>query len=338
MSIGLIYENETGMACTRHRVFLATLIVAAKYLNDSSPKTKHWTRYAILFDNAEVNLMEMQLLTLLDFDLRFTEDQAIEHWSPFMPHRLSSPEQDRETRRSAVKRIKARRSRSFVNIADVQMPITPPPDAAQPTVSHSISASGHLDVPAPASHAQGVPRSPTPAGSSPLAMSRSLTAGSDASMGALTDDNGTSGSEAEDFEDDNAITIPSRPPAAASRISFALPPKPVAKRNNERRSSCYMKPSSPAGIQQSMTVSSISSVRESVSSGFLSRMFGSGQKDKVDRRLEKDKGNVDSTKGTVLIASASSSGLDQKGMRTTSQLFRSQRYSCYDNDVDFLSV
>lgn len=28
------------MHCTRHRVFLATLIVAAKYLNDSSPKSE----------------------------------------------------------------------------------------------------------------------------------------------------------------------------------------------------------------------------------------------------------------------------------------------------------
>lgn len=43
------------MSCTRHRVFLAALIVAAKYLNDSSPKNKHWTRYAALFSQAETS-------------------------------------------------------------------------------------------------------------------------------------------------------------------------------------------------------------------------------------------------------------------------------------------
>lgn len=72
-----------GMHCTRHRVFLATLIVAAKYLNDSSPKNKHWTRYGALFSQAEVNLMEKQLLYLLDYDLRIDEEELSYHFSPF---------------------------------------------------------------------------------------------------------------------------------------------------------------------------------------------------------------------------------------------------------------
>ncbi|BGP28073.1 alternative cyclin Pcl1 [Rhodotorula toruloides] len=73
-----------GMHCTRHRVFLAVLITAAKYLNDSSPKNKHWTRYAALFSPAEVNLMERQLLFLLDYDLRMDESELIQHFQPFL--------------------------------------------------------------------------------------------------------------------------------------------------------------------------------------------------------------------------------------------------------------
>ncbi|KAJ2972314.1 hypothetical protein NQ176_g7228 [Zarea fungicola] len=34
-----------GLRCTTHRIFLASLILAAKYLNDSSPKNKHWANY-----------------------------------------------------------------------------------------------------------------------------------------------------------------------------------------------------------------------------------------------------------------------------------------------------
>ncbi|KAI0815410.1 hypothetical protein GGR55DRAFT_675027 [Xylaria sp. FL0064] len=63
-----------GLRCTTYRIFLAALILSAKYLNDSSPKNKHWANYShIQFDGynfgfscTEVNLMEKQLLFLLD--------------------------------------------------------------------------------------------------------------------------------------------------------------------------------------------------------------------------------------------------------------------------------
>ncbi|MCJ1225896.1 hypothetical protein MMC12_002545 [Toensbergia leucococca] len=80
-----------GMRCTVHRIFLASLILAAKNLNDSSPKNKHWARYSTVrgydsfgFSITEVNLMEKQLLFLLDWDLRITTDDLLTHFEPFL--------------------------------------------------------------------------------------------------------------------------------------------------------------------------------------------------------------------------------------------------------------
>lgn len=80
-----------GMPCTVHRIFLASLILAAKYLNDSSPKNKHWARYTVVigyeefgFSNNEVNLMEKQLLFLLDWKLGISNEDLFHHLEPFL--------------------------------------------------------------------------------------------------------------------------------------------------------------------------------------------------------------------------------------------------------------
>ena len=53
------------MECTRHRIFLATIIITTKYLHDSAIKNKYWVTYAEMFTAHEINLMEKQLLQLL---------------------------------------------------------------------------------------------------------------------------------------------------------------------------------------------------------------------------------------------------------------------------------
>ncbi|KAI1000151.1 hypothetical protein K3495_g8048 [Podosphaera aphanis] len=80
-----------GIKCTVHRIFLATLIISAKFLNDSSPKNKHWAEYSHIkgpsafgFSRHEVNLMEKQLLCLLNWDLNVSESDLFAHLDPFL--------------------------------------------------------------------------------------------------------------------------------------------------------------------------------------------------------------------------------------------------------------
>ena len=108
-----------GLRCTVHRIFLAALILSAKFLNDSSPKNKHWAEYSNVrgfepfgFSRTEVNLMEKQLLFLLDWDLNISEDDLYHHLEPFLgPIRTEIQRQEEHARIREQKKVAARERR-----------------------------------------------------------------------------------------------------------------------------------------------------------------------------------------------------------------------------------
>ncbi|CCH58578.1 hypothetical protein TBLA_0A07890 [Henningerozyma blattae CBS 6284] len=74
----LLPADAVGIPSTIHRLFLACLILSAKFHNDSSPLNVHWANYTNgLFSVKDVNLMERQLLSLLDWNLQLTEHEII---------------------------------------------------------------------------------------------------------------------------------------------------------------------------------------------------------------------------------------------------------------------
>ncbi|KAH8903029.1 cyclin [Coniochaeta sp. PMI_546] len=116
-----------GLRCTTHRIFLASLILSAKYLNDSSPKNKHWASYSVIqteaynfgFSRTEVNLMEKQLLSLLSWDLRITESDLYRELEPFLaPIRQDIADRHvRRQRRKAEERARRKREEAEAWIA-----------------------------------------------------------------------------------------------------------------------------------------------------------------------------------------------------------------------------
>ncbi|KAG0281764.1 hypothetical protein BGZ95_011082 [Linnemannia exigua] len=72
-AVNAILATGKGMHCSSHRIFLACLIVATKYLVDETPWNNQWSAYSTVFPLREVNLMENQLLALLKFDVCVTK-------------------------------------------------------------------------------------------------------------------------------------------------------------------------------------------------------------------------------------------------------------------------
>ena len=148
-----------GMRCTVHRIFLASLILAAKNLNDSSPKNKHWARYSSVkgfesfsFSITEVNLMEKQLLFLLDWDLRITNQDLFTHFEPFLaPVRLQQEQVELKRRKHAREHELLQQQRAYYSKPQSARPYastsalpTPPPSAGVYTSPSAYSSSSYV--------------------------------------------------------------------------------------------------------------------------------------------------------------------------------------------------
>ena len=136
-----------GIQCTCHRIFLAALILSAKYLNDSSPKNKHWARHTLgLFSLPEINLMEKQFLFLLDWDLRIASEDLYAHVLPYFI-RQQVRLRPTQYQGSALGRITRSSSPYQQRNSQIVYPSSPPISFALSSASSSSSSPSILSSP-----------------------------------------------------------------------------------------------------------------------------------------------------------------------------------------------
>ncbi|KAH6653640.1 hypothetical protein BKA67DRAFT_327062 [Truncatella angustata] len=79
------------LRCTAHRVFLSILIITAKYLDDSYPINDDWEKHSYMKFNhrhfwlalKDINLIELEMLSLLDWNLAISELDVYQRSEPF---------------------------------------------------------------------------------------------------------------------------------------------------------------------------------------------------------------------------------------------------------------
>lgn len=125
--------NATRLNSVCHRVLLAAVVVAAKMTHDRALKNAVWARYSVIFVTHDINLMEVQLLKLLDYDLIVTEPQLMAICAPL----IFGPESDK-AKAAAAGSLPMRRTASAsalsgeVAVAGQQPPAPVPHGPSQP--------------------------------------------------------------------------------------------------------------------------------------------------------------------------------------------------------------
>lgn len=123
-------KNAEGLPCTLHRIFLACLILSSKLHNDSSPKNCHWAKYTDgLFKSEDVNLMERQLLSLMDWDLSVSNTDLIRSLKRFIDPIKADLRKTSRVRRHIIKQKQHQQIASNL--------VSPLPSTASSTQLHS---------------------------------------------------------------------------------------------------------------------------------------------------------------------------------------------------------
>ncbi|KAI3642157.1 hypothetical protein MP228_011712 [Amoeboaphelidium protococcarum] len=70
-----------GLPCTPHRLFTAALVLAWKFTSDHGIKNLHWSRVSGVFCVSEINLIERQFLSLLQYRLSVSDGEYYDYLS-----------------------------------------------------------------------------------------------------------------------------------------------------------------------------------------------------------------------------------------------------------------
>ncbi|KZV65939.1 hypothetical protein PENSPDRAFT_744900 [Peniophora sp. CONT] len=149
------------------RVFLGALIVASKYTNDSSLKNIHWAMCTGIFGKRDIGRIEREFLSVLDWDLSISEDDALAHYAQLMPEvhlsalppmsPLPLPSTTTATSSTVSSPMPALQHSPSSSLASLS-PRTPPSYVEDPMEvdvapsSRLHSREGSIDVPAPIAH------------------------------------------------------------------------------------------------------------------------------------------------------------------------------------------